>query len=74
MRSGPRALKQICLMVSINKQIVTDHLMYTIFKMLFSTHIKTGITRKELFWWPFSSDICEQSYNPEEKKSVFAIK
>lgn len=74
MRSGSRALKQICLIVSINKQIATDHLMYTIFKMLFSTHIKTGIIRKVLFWWPFSSDTCEQSYNPEEKKSVFAIK
>ena len=42
MRSGPRALKQICK----NKQIVTDHSMYTIFKMLFSTHMKTGIIRK----------------------------
>ena len=69
MRSDPRALKQICLIVKINK-IVTDHLMYTIFKMLFSTHMKTGIIRKVLFWWPFSSDTCEQSYNPEEKKSV----
>lgn len=55
---------------SKNKQIVTDHSMYTIFKMLFSTHMKTGIIRKVLFWWPFSSDTCEQSYNPEEKKSV----
>ena len=31
---------------SKNKQIVTDHSMYTIFKMLFSTHMKTGIIRK----------------------------
>lgn len=60
---------------SKNKQIVTDHLMYTIFKMLFSTHMKTGIIRKVLFWWPFSSDYyLWTELQSRGEKICFAIK